>query len=180
LNRADVAQCLYPYFDIRDELTLQGKLVFKGQQLVVPISLRKKLREATHASHIGVEPCIRQARDSLYWPSMTTKLKEYIAKCDVRMVHCSEQSKEPIQRHDFAARSWSKVAADLCDLDGHTVVVVSDCKSNYIEVARITSITSRSSIRELKAVFARFSIPEVLVTNNGAQFSLHQPGALTM
>ena len=34
LNRADVAQCLHPYFDIRDELTLQGKLVFKGQQLV--------------------------------------------------------------------------------------------------------------------------------------------------
>ena len=26
LNRADVAQCLYSYFDIRDELTLQGKL----------------------------------------------------------------------------------------------------------------------------------------------------------
>ena len=46
LNRADVAQCLYPYFDIRHELTLQGKLVFKGQQLVVPVSLRKELMAA--------------------------------------------------------------------------------------------------------------------------------------
>ena len=171
LNRADVAQCLYPYFDIRDELTLQGKLVFKGQQLVVPVSLRKELMEATHASHIGVEACIRRARDSLYWPRMTTELKEYIAKCNVCMAHRSEQSKEPIQQHDFAARPWSKVAADLCDLDGRTLLVISDYYSNYIEVARTTSITSRSIIRELKAVFARFGIPEVLVTDNGAQFS---------
>lgn len=138
LNRADVAQCLYPYFDIRDELTLQGKLVSKGQQLVVPVSLRKELMAATHASHIGVEACIRRARDSLYWPRMTTELKEYIAKCDVCMAHRSEQSKEPIQQHDFAARPWFKVAVDLCDLDGRTLLVISDYYSNYIEVARIT------------------------------------------
>ena len=59
LNRADVPQCLYPYFDIRDELTLQGELVFKGHQLVVPASLRKELMAATHASHIGVDACIQ-------------------------------------------------------------------------------------------------------------------------
>ena len=88
------------------------------------------------------------------------------------MAHCREQSKEPIQQHDFAARPWSKVAADLCDLDRHTLLVISDYYSNYcIEVAHITLITSRSIIKELKAVFASFGNPEVLVTNNGAQFS---------
>ena len=132
LNIADTAQCLYPYFDIRDEFTLQGKLVFKGQQLVVPFSPRKELMAATHAPHIGVETCIRRAPDSLYWPQMTTELKEYIAKCDVCMAHRSEQSKEPIQQHDFAARLWSKVAVDLCDLDGRTLLVISDYYTNYI------------------------------------------------
>ena len=87
------------------------------------------------------------------------------------MAYCSEQSKEPIQQHDFAARPWSKVAVDLYDLDGRTLLVISDYYSNYIEVARVTSITSRSIIKELKAVFARFGIPEALVTDNGAQFS---------
>ena len=32
-KRLDVRPCLYPYFDIRDELTVQGELIFKGQQL---------------------------------------------------------------------------------------------------------------------------------------------------
>ena len=158
LTRGDVSQCLYPYFDIRDELTVQGTLIFKGQQLVVPASL-------------GVEACIRRARDSLYWPRMSTELKEYIAKCDVCMAHRSEQCKEPIQQHDFAARPWSKVAVDLCDLDRRTLLVISDYYSNYIEVARVTSITSRSIIKELKAVFARFGIPDVVVTDNVPQFS---------
>ena len=105
LNRADVAQCLYPYFDIQDELTLQGKLVFKAQQLVVPVSLRKELIAATHASHIGVEACIWRAHNSLFCPRITMELKECNAKCNVCMVHCSEQSKEPIQQHDFASRA---------------------------------------------------------------------------
>jgi len=85
--------------------------------------------------------------------------------------HCSEQSKESILQHDFATRPWSKVAVDLCDLDGRILPVISDYYSSYIEVARITSITSRSIIKELKAVFARFGIPEVLLTDNRAQFS---------
>ena len=85
LHRTDVPQRLYPYFYIRGELTLQGKLVFKGQQLVVQASLRKELMVAIHASHIDVGACIRRARDSLYWPRMTTELKEYSTKCDVCM-----------------------------------------------------------------------------------------------
>ena len=90
---------------------------------------RSRDEAATHASHIGVEACIRRARDSLYWdslywPRMSTELKEYIAKCDVCMAHRSEQSKEPFQRHDLAARPWSKVAVDLCDLDRRTLLVI--------------------------------------------------------
>ena len=40
-TRKEIPEFLYPYFDFRDELTVQGDLVFKGQQLVVPAALRK-------------------------------------------------------------------------------------------------------------------------------------------
>jgi len=42
---------------------------------------------------------------------------------------------------------------------------------SYIEVAHITSITSRSIIKGLKAIFTRISVLEVLMTDNGVQFS---------
>ena len=69
---------------------------------------------------------------------------------------------EAIQQHEFVGRPWSKVATDLCDLDYF---------SNYIKVAHVQSVTPWSIIKELKAVFARFGIHDLLVTYNGPQFA---------
>ena len=74
-------------------------------------------------------------------------------------------------QHDFAARPWSKVGADIANMGDRNLLIVVDCYSNYIEVARLTSITSRSMIRELQIIFSRFGIPDTLVTDNGLQFS---------
>ena len=126
-ERSDVPDYPIPYYDIRDELVAQGDIVFKGQQLVVPAALRKELKEVTHVSHIGIEACIRRVRDTLYWPQMS---KEYIRKCDVCMSYRNVPSKEPLQPHKFVARPWSKVGADLCQLDGRMLFVIPDYYSN--------------------------------------------------
>ena len=102
---------------------------------------------------------------------MTTELKEYIAKCDACLSNRDAQCKEPLQQHEFVARPWSNVAADLCTLDSRTLLVVSDYYSNFIEVAHVTTISAKAVIKQLKAVFARYGIPDVLVTDNGLQFA---------
>ena len=170
-SRSDLPEPLYPYFDVRDLLTVQNDLVFKGQCLVVPASLRKELMAVVHSSHIGMEGCIRRSRDTLYWPRMATESREYIAKCDICLSHRTEQSKEPLLQHEVIARPWAKVAADLCELDNRTLLVITDYYSNFIEVARLNSVTSRSVIKEMKAVFDRYGIPDILVTDNGPQFA---------
>ena len=95
-TRSEIPQCLYSYFDVRDVLTVQNELFFKGQLLVVPAALRKELMAVVHSSHIGIEGCIRRARDTLYWPRMATELREYISKCDVCLAHRTGQAKEPL------------------------------------------------------------------------------------
>ena len=170
-NRAQISESVRSYFDVRDELTIQDELVFKGQQIVVPAVLRKELMEKTHATHIGIEGCIRRARETLYWPRMTTEIKEYISRCDVCLTHRNSQGREPILQHEFTARPWAKVAADLCEFDNRILLVVSDYYSNYIEVARLNNLTTRAVVKELKEIFARFGVPDALVTDNGPQFS---------
>ena len=170
-TRAEVPESLKPYFDVRDELTVQGNIVFKGQRLVVPRSMRNELMEVVHSSHIGIEGCLRRARDSIYWPRMNEQLKDKISKCDVCLAHRPSQPKEPLQQHDFIARPWSKVGADLCVIDSRELLVVCDYYSNYIEVSRLTRATSSSVIRVLKEIFARYGVPDTLVTDNGTQFA---------
>ena len=152
-------------------LTVQNEHVFKGQLLVVPAALRKELMAVVHSSHTGIEGCICRACDTLYWHRMATELQEYIAKCDICLAHHTRQAKETLLQHEVVARYWSKVAADLCELDNRTLLVISDYYSNFIEVARLNTTTSRNNIKEMKAVFSRYGIPDVLVTDNGPQFA---------
>ena len=95
-QRSDVPECLCLYFDIRDVLTVQDELVFKGQLLVVPANLRKELLTVLHSSHIGIEGCVCRARDTLYWPRMAVELRQYISKCDICLAHRDRQAKEPL------------------------------------------------------------------------------------
>ena len=52
--------CLRLYFDLRDELFVQGNLIFKGPRLVVPACKRKELMSVVHETHIGIEGCLRR------------------------------------------------------------------------------------------------------------------------
>ena len=170
-SKSGVPNELRTYYDLRDELTVQDALVFKGPLVVVPAALRKEMMASCHATHIGVEGCIRRARESLFWPRMSTELKEYVSKCDVCMAYRAQPGKETLQQHEFVARPWAKVGADLCDFQSRTLLVVCDYFSNFIEVESIQSVTTRGVSKALKIMFARYGSPDVLVTDNGPQFS---------
>ena len=169
-SKSDVPESIHAYYDFRDELTVQDQLVFKGQLLVVPAAMRKEMMAVAHATHIGTEGCIRRARDSMYWPRMTTELKEYVSKCDICLAHRATPGKEPLMQHDFEGRPWHKIGADLCELHGRTLLVVCDYYSNFIEVERIHKTTTSGVTKALKAMFARYGSPSVLVSDNGPQF----------
>ena len=170
-TKSEVTEFLHLYYDYRDELTTQDQLVFKGSQVVVPTALRKEMMAMCHDTHISVEGCIRRARESLFWPRMTTELKEYIAKCDVCRMHRTMPQKETLMSHEYTPRPWSKAGADLCDLHGRTLLVVCDHFSNFIEVESLQTTTTRTVCKTLKVLFARYGVPDILMTDNGPQFS---------
>ena len=169
--KSGLSECLYPYFDFQDELTLQDNLIFKGQQLIIPAAMRKEMMSLAHASHIGIEGCIRRARETTYWPHMSSELKEYILKCDICMAYRSSPAKEPLMQHGFAARPWAKVGADLCDHDSRILLVVSDYYSNFIEVEHLNRATTSTVSKALRIMFARYGVPDVLISDNGPQFA---------
>ena len=78
---------------------------------------------------------------------------------------------EPMNCHEFANRPWLNVGADICYLDNRILLVLVDYYSNYIEVCRLQSQISTSIIKEIQAVFARFGVPDQLMTDNGPQLT---------
>jgi len=170
-NKGDVSDCLRPYFDFRDELVTQDELVFKGSLVIIPAALRKEMMASVHATHIGIEGCIRRARDCMFWPRMTTELREYISKCDVCLAHRPSQGKEPLMQHDITDRPWSKIGVDICELRGRTLLVVCDYYSNYIEVENLSKTNTAAVTKALKILYARYGVPDTVITDNGPQFA---------
>ena len=91
-SKKDVPACLHPYFLVRDELSAQDGLIFKGQRCVVPLSLRTRIKEKLHGAHTGIQSCLRRDRETVYWPGMNSDLTDYISKCDICSSYQSSQA----------------------------------------------------------------------------------------
>ena len=106
------------YFNTRNEYSVQDGLIFKGDRLVIPHSLRPEIREAIHSSHIGVELFLRRARECVYWLGMHAEIRDHISTCPVCNMYPPTQQKETMMTHESANRPWEKVGVDLMQLQG--------------------------------------------------------------
>ena len=59
-TKKEVPTCLHPYFQVRDELSAQDGLIFKGQRRVVPLGLRARIKEKLHGAHTGIQSSLRR------------------------------------------------------------------------------------------------------------------------
>ena len=50
--------------------------------------------ERIHSSHIGVNGCIRRAREAVFWPGITADIKALISRCEVCNAFASDNQKE--------------------------------------------------------------------------------------
>ncbi|XP_041460922.1 uncharacterized protein K02A2.6-like [Lytechinus variegatus] len=171
MRQQDLPSGVIPYFHIRDELSIANGLIFRGERVVIPKSMRQGMIERLHASHLGESGCLKRARECLYWPNMNSEVKNYIQRCDVCRAMGTRQQKEPLKQHEIPERPWAKVGADLFVLDSRDYLVITDYYSNFIEVDYLTTTTSSGVIHKMKAQFARHGIPEEVVTDNGPQFT---------
>ncbi|KAF7244774.1 hypothetical protein EG68_11367 [Paragonimus skrjabini miyazakii] len=61
-NVRQVNELIRPYFKVRDELTTENGLEFRGERLVIPRAAKKVTMQEIHRSHIGVRSCTRRAK----------------------------------------------------------------------------------------------------------------------
>lgn len=160
-----------PYYSFRDELTVQNGIVFKGNRAVIPKSLRLDMIHRIHASHLGIEGCLRRARECLFWPGMNAEIKDFIGKCETCRTFENKQQKESLIPHDVPVdRPWAKVGTDLFTYKDSEYLITVDYFSSFWEIDHLHNTKSQTVVRKLKAHFARYGIPDTVMSDNGPQF----------
>ncbi|KXJ06970.1 Transposon Tf2-6 polyprotein [Exaiptasia diaphana] len=141
-DRVSVPETVKPYFNFRDELAVHDGIVFKGTRCVVPISLRQNIKEKLHRSHIGIQGCLRRAREVVYWPLMNQEFKDYIEHCEICSMFASHQQKEPLIVHDVPQRPWQKIGCDIFTLYQRLSLYGPEEKSTTPKKKMTTTITN--------------------------------------
>lgn len=163
--KKEVPTCLHPYFLVRDELPAQDGLIFKGQHCVISLSLHTKIKDKSHGAHTGIQSCLRQARETVYWPGMNSDLTDRISKCDISSSYQSNQAREPLISHEVADWPWQKIGADVLTLDGTDYLSVVEYYSSYFEVDRLETKAAKAIAKILRKQFSVHGIPNQLISN---------------
>ena len=108
------------YYNYRDELSVQDEILFRGNRTIVPTVMRSEMLKKIHASLIGIEDCLRRAREVLYWPGTRAAIKDHISACGICNSSRTEQPKEPLMPQKVPDRPWAKVAVDFFTLNNYS------------------------------------------------------------
>jgi hypothetical protein len=134
---SEMKSIVQPYFNVRDELILQDGVIFRGDRVVIPESMRHDMLCKIHQSHIGTEGCLRRVRENLYWPKMNSETRDFISKCSICRSLDDKQCKETLMPHDVPYRPWAKVACGIFSCDGKDYLVTVDYFYSFWEVDHI-------------------------------------------
>ena len=170
-NKASLPVSLTPYFNYRDELSVQDGIVLRGERVVIPTSMLHEMKMKVHAGHTGINSCLRRVRELIYWPGISAEIRQYVETCEVCASYTSKQPEKPLHLHDVPSRPWQKVGTDIFTISGRNYLVMADYFSQFFEVDYLQEITSADVIAKLKHHFARHGIQDTLISDNGSQYS---------
>ena len=162
------------YHAVRGELSVvDGKIIYHNR-LVIPSSLRSEVLGRIHDGHQGMTRCRERANMSVWWPGISRDIQ-----CKFQVVSIAKRTYLVRERNhssqlSLPERAWKKIVADLCEHQGMQFLVVIDYYSRFPEIAYMSSTTSDAVINKMKDIFARWGVPEEIVSDNGPQFSSEQ------
>ena len=164
--KPNVPTSIFHYWNVRDEIHEAEGLLFLGQKLIIPQSLRQDILRRIHESHLGMEKCKLRARAVVYWPGMSADIENMVAKCSICLKYRNQNQKEPLMPHKTTDRPWQKLGTDVFELYSKSYLIIVDYYSKYPELFLLRDKTSQSVITSMKSVFARHGIPDEVIADN--------------
>ena len=163
---------LKPYFQRKDELSVERGCVLWGSRVIVPEKLRNDVLELLHVTHQGIVAVKAMARYYIWWPKMNEDIERITRECTA----CQDSQRKPARStpHPWEAveRPWERIHADFAGPEkGSMWLIVIDAYTRWIEVCNMkTRTTTEATTKELRRMFATFGLPAMFVSDNGPQF----------
>ena len=161
------------YWPYRDELSVENGLIIKGEQLVIPMTLRAKYLETIHEGHQGITRCQARARTCVFWPGINRDIESLISQCHQCWIHQASQAKETLEPiiSSIPNLPWHTLCMDLFTLNDRNYLIIADYFSKYPIIHTLGSSSSSKTIAQIMSnTISLFGVPNTIITDNGPQF----------
>lgn len=168
----DLPANLRSYWTFRDELAMEAGVIFKGRQILIPLSMQEEILNQLHMGHQGVEKTRRLARESVYWININKDIEKICTSCSVCQEHQDANIKEPLEPHKNPSRPWQYISSDLFEVNNCHYLLTVDRYSKYPLVDQMpTTVTSTAVANNIKKYISLFGRPDEIMTDNGPQYT---------
>ena len=167
VKRSQIPASLHPYWNFRDELTIEGGILMKNSEVLIPETLKQKYLRQIHQGHQGIEACRSRAREFVFWVNINKEIEELVQKCS--LCQSQQNSTTSIQKYvsEVPPQPWHTIGSDLFYFQRIDFLVVVDYFSKYLIMRKIPNSTSSAVIKELGMIFSEFGKPQVFRSDNG-------------
>ncbi|XP_029141825.1 uncharacterized protein K02A2.6-like, partial [Protobothrops mucrosquamatus] len=156
----------------RHELSTFNGCLLWGSRVVIPASLRARILISLHEGHPGIVRMKALARSHLWWPGIDRAIEAQVHGCHACQQSRPEMPQAPVHRWEETHTPWSRIHVDYAGpFQGQFFLVVVDSHSKWLEVVPVSSTTAAKTIQVLRNIFAAHGLPDVLVSDNGPQFT---------
>ena len=122
-DKAEVQPLLCPYWNYRDEVSVQNGIIYKGMQVMVPQSMHKEMLSKIHANHFGTASNTQMARKVLFWQGMRKAIQDTCDACGICVQYCRSATKESMKSLPVPSRPWEIVSQDICEQENQPCLV---------------------------------------------------------
>ena len=162
---------LEPYSSRRLELSAYQGCIMWGNRIIIPTPGRQGVLQELHEGHPGISRMKSLARMYVWWPGINADIEKSVRLCRECQEVRSSPPAAPLSPWKWPSRPWARLHLDFAGpFEGKFILVMIDAHSKWIEAVTTSSTSSNLVIEELRTLFARFGIPESIVTDNGTCF----------
>ncbi|XP_062550143.1 uncharacterized protein K02A2.6-like [Armigeres subalbatus] len=158
-------------FALKEKLQIVEGILLMEDKVVVPRSIKHAVLKLLHANHSGMTKMKQLARRSIYWGGINSDIEDFVKSCET----CARREIVPkvkfTETWTPTTRPFSRLHADFFYFDKNTFLLIVDSHSKWLEVEWMRYGTNaKSVIRKFIPLFARFGLPDVVVTDGGPPF----------
>jgi len=166
LSKSEKKSGLIHYSKIKNEITMEGDLLYWNNRLLIPKKTRRDILELLHETHLGVNKTKLKARQHCNWPGINSNIENVVLSCNICQQISNNNTKELLIQHEIPEIPFLKLGAAIAKWAGKKYFVLVDYYFKWLEVIPIKNSNSAILIDCYKEIFARFGIPLELIADN--------------